>query len=91
MRKMEKEYIEEYGDIPRDSLERIDYLLKDAKLSRCKLNVYDEIKRILGIKWKTISYTIYLLPKATPRPRSGRNGIFYVKELQIIKSFLNDM
>ena len=87
MLKMEKEYIEEYGDIPRDSLERIDYLLKDAKLNRCKLHVYDEIKRILGIKWKTISYTIYLLPKATPRPRSGRNGIFYVKGASDNKKF----
>lgn len=79
MLKMEKEYDELYGDVPYDTLERFDYLIKDINLSRCKLNVYDEIKRISNIKWKTISYTIYLLPKATPRPRTGRNGIFYVK------------
>ena len=87
MLKMEKEYLEEYGDIPKDSLERIDYILKENNLQRCKLRVYDEIHRILGIKWKTISYTIYLLPKATPRPRSGKNGIFYVKGASDNKKF----
>ena len=87
MLKLEKEYIEEYGDIPRDSLDRIDYLLNEANLNRCKLHVYDEIRRILGIKWKTVSYTIYLLPKATPRPRSGKNGIFYVKGASDNKKF----
>ena len=87
MLKMEKDYEKEYGDIPKDSLERIDYLLKDTKLHRCKLRVYDEIKRISKIKWKTISYTIYLLPKATPRPRSSKNGIFYVKGAADNKKF----
>ena len=87
MLKMEKDYEKEYGDIPKDSLERIDYLLKDTNLHRCKLRVYDEIKRISKIKWKTISYTIYLLPKATPRPRSSKNGIFYVKGAADNKKF----
>lgn len=87
MLKMEKEYEKEYGDIPRDSLDRIDYLLEGTKLNRCKIHVYDEIHRIVNIKWKTISYTIYLLPKATPRPRSGKNGIFYVKGASDNKKF----
>ena len=87
MLKMEKEYEKEYGVIPRDSLDRIDYLLEGSKLHRCKLSVYDEIHRIVNIKWKTISYTIYLLPKATPRPRSGKNGIFYVKGASDNKKF----
>jgi len=87
MLKMEKEYDELYGDIPSDSLARIDYLLANKNLKRSKIHVYDEIKRILNIKWKKISYTIYLLPKATPRPRSGKNGIFYVKGASDNKKF----
>jgi Holliday junction resolvase RusA-like endonuclease len=79
MMKMEKEYEKLYGDIPTDTVERMNYLLKDKNLHKSKLHVYDEVKRLLNINWKTISYTIYLLPKATPRPRSGKNGIFYVK------------
>ena len=87
MLNMEKEYIEEYGDIPCDTIERYDYLLSKINLSKCKLKVYDEIDRISKIKWKTISYTIYLLPKATPRPRLGMNGIFYVKGASDNKKF----
>lgn len=79
MLKIEKEYNELYGDIPKGNCERIDYLLSKINLKRQHKSVIDEIKRINNIKWKSISYTIYLLPKATPRPRSGRNGIFYVK------------
>lgn len=79
MLKIEKEYNEKYGDIPSDNIERFNYLLNTINLKRCKKNVTDEISRIMNVKWKKISYTIYLLPKATPRPRSGKNGIFYVK------------
>lgn len=87
MLKMEKEYNELYGDIPFDSLERIDYMIKDMNLSKYKLKVYDVIHKIINTKWNTLSYTIYLLPKATPRPRSGRNGIFYVKGAADNKKF----
>ena len=90
MLKMEKDYIKEYGDIPKDSLERMDYMLKDINLHRAKLKVYEEIDRISKIKWKTLSFTIYLLPKATPRPRSGKNGIFYVKGAKDNKKFFQD-
>lgn len=87
MLKMEKEYNELYGNIPRDSMDRIDFMLKDKKLNRYKLKVYDVIHKIMNIKWKTLSYTIYLVPKATPRPRSGKNGIFYVKGASDNKKF----
>jgi Holliday junction resolvase RusA-like endonuclease len=79
MLKEEKEYLEEFGEVPKDFSGRLDYILKDSKLSRCKTTVYDEIKRINSIKWNKISYTIYLVPKATPRPRLGKGGVFYVK------------
>ena len=79
MLKIEKEYKEKYGNIPSDNLERFNYLLNTLNLHRCKKRVTDEIDRIMNIKWRCISYTIYLLPKATPRPRSGKHGIFYVK------------
>lgn len=87
MLKIEKEYNDLYGQIPRDYLDRIDYLLEGVNLKRSKFKVYDEIKRIINIKWKKISYTIFLLPKATPRPRSGKNGIFYVKGASDNKKF----
>ena len=87
MLKMEKEYLKEYGNIPKEFTYRIDELLKEANLSRYKIHVYEEVHRIFHIEWKTFKYTIYLLPKATPRPRSGKNGIFYVKGSSDNKKF----
>ena len=75
----QKEYLDEYGDVPINSVERVDYLLSTLSLFRAKTSVYDEIKRIGNIQWKELSYTIYMVPKGTPRPRLGMNGVFYVK------------
>ena len=94
MYKEEKEYLEEYGDVPKDPFGRLDYILKDTNLSRCKTTLYNEIDRISSIGWKKLSYTIYLLPKATPRPRLGKGGVFYVKgsknNKKIMEKFLNE-
>jgi len=87
---IEKEYNKLYGDIPKYNNERIEYLLKDTNLKRNKLKVYDEIKRINNIKWKKKSFTLYIIPKATPRPRSGKNGIFYVKGASDNKKFFKE-
>lgn len=90
MTKMEKEYNELYGDIPRDYEGRLEYLLNQMNLSRLKKSVFHCLDRIQKIQWKTISYTIYLVPKATPRPRSGKNGIFYVKGAKDNKKFFEN-
>ena len=84
--KLEKEYLEKYGDIPFDNISRIDMLLNNSNLSRYKVGVIQTIKNILNIKWKKINFTIYLVPSATPRPRSS-NGIFYVKGAKDNKKF----
>ena len=88
--KLEKEYDELYGDIPRDYEGRLEYLINQMNLKRLKEPVYEYMKKIRNIGWKDISYTIYLLPKATPRPRSGRNGIFYVKGASDNKKFFQN-
>ena len=85
--KLEKEYDELYGDIPFTENERVEYLLSQYNIKHCKLKVYDEINRITKIKWKSLSYVIYLIPKATPRPRTSANGIFYVKGAKDNKKF----
>lgn len=90
MLKIEKDYLAEYGDIPKDLCSRIDWLLDKVNLKRQKKTVTGEISRILDIKWKQISYTIFLLPKATPRPRSGKSGVFYVKGAKDNKKIFED-
>jgi Holliday junction resolvase RusA-like endonuclease len=79
MLKIEKEYKETYSDIPNNFPERLEYIFQNNNFKRVKDKIIPEMDRIKNIKWKKISYTIYLLPKATPRPRSGKHGIFYVK------------
>lgn len=77
--KMEKDYQELFGDIPKDFLPIIDYIFKDVKCKKVKHSLQDEVTRIMNIKYKTIKFTIYLLPKGCPRPKAGKFHTFYVK------------
>ena len=79
MIKSEKEYIEKYGDIPKDHDGRLDYLLSNLKCGRVKESFYSTIDNIKSIQWKKLEYIIYIVPKGTPRPRAGKFGVFYVK------------
>lgn len=74
-----REYDEKYGLVPTDKEERLKFLMSQAKNAEKTFAPVDgEIKRIQGIKWKTVKYVIYLIPKASPRPRRSLNGHFYV-------------
>jgi len=77
MTKLEREYNEQYGDIPYDNNGRLSYLLNNISIKN--KDIFNEINRVKSIKWKKEKFIIYLLPKATPRPRMGKGGIFYVK------------
>ena len=79
MNKTEKEYIEKYGNIPKDHDNRLSYLLSTLKCGKVKESFCNTIDNINSIKWKKLSYIIYLIPKGTPRPRAGKFGVFYVK------------
>lgn len=80
MLKMEKEYAEKYGDIPKDMIGRLNYLLSTFKSNRAfKGKLFKRLDSCFKRKFNEINYTIYLLPKATPRPRSTSSGFFYVK------------
>lgn len=64
-----KEYAELYGDVPIDEVERMKQHLSEESIRHTRRKLSDEIQRISGIAWKEVSFTIYLIPKATPRPR----------------------
>lgn len=79
MLKVEKEYNEKYGDVPKTSVERLNYLIDNMKSKKSlKGRIISEIQRIMNIKWEKFSYVIYMVPKGSPRPRSSK-GHFYVK------------
>lgn len=95
MLKIQKDYNEKYGDISESYEERLNQLIKPIKTSKRKDMLQEEIQRIKNINWITKTFTIYLLPKATPRPRLGRRGVFYVKgakdNKKLFKQFIKDM
>ena len=92
MLKIEREYDDEYGEIPEDYMERMDYLLKNIKsLKRQKERLVDVIHHLTNIRWKKQKFIIYLVPKGTPRPRSGRSGVFYVKGAKDNKKFFEKL
>lgn len=86
-----QEYDEKYGLIPTDKEERLKFLMSQAKNAEKTFAPVDgEIKRIQGIKWKTVKYVIYLIPKASPRPRRSLNGHFYVNGAADNKRFFKN-
>lgn len=78
---MKKEdYEEKYGDIPKDAMSRLDYILDQIKSGNSvKGKLISTIQKIKAISWKRVEFTIYLVPKGTPRPRASQWNHFYVK------------
>lgn len=75
-----EDYTQRYGPIPKDFNTRFSFLLETLKLKKPDLlKLQRSARKLLNAKWTELNFVIYFLPKATPRPRSGRNGVFYVK------------
>jgi Holliday junction resolvase RusA-like endonuclease len=90
MTQKEKEYLEKYGEIPNDKEGRLNYILSHVKSKHALDSLKPEINRIKNIKWKTVTYTIYVIPKASPRPRRSANGHFYVSGAADNKRFFKN-
>lgn len=97
MLKVEKEYKDKYGDIPLSKEARLSILLNRLKKKKRKdrISIFDEIKRIKDIEWDSYKFIIYLLPKATPRPRINKaTQLFYVVgsdvNKKLFKKFLKE-
>ncbi|NNV04743.1 hypothetical protein, partial [Brevibacillus sp. MCWH] len=84
-------YFEKYNDIPKEYNERFAYILKKLKINEKNMeNIIGRIKLQNKIKWKKIQFTLYMIPKATPRPRLGKRGIFYVKNASDLKKYFEE-
>lgn len=91
MSKIRDLYDQAYGDVPCGELERMDYLLAKVTPKRgLRIDITKEIQRILNIKWKRLNFTLFLVPKGTPRPRQGRGNHFYVKGAMDHKNFFKE-
>ena len=92
MLKIEKDYNEKYGNIPKDADGRLTYLKTERKINeKNEVGIESRINRFQKIGWKEIMFTIYLLPKATPRPRStSRGSFFYVQGASDNKKYFHN-
>lgn len=89
----EKIYEEKYAHIPKDEEGRYQYLIQKVKnVPKLEKEVKRRITEIKAITWKKTEFTIYLVPKATPRPRTTSNGsFFYVKGASDNKKYFREM
>lgn len=88
---LKKNYEELYGSIPTEEQARLDYLIQTINTKRgLRFDFMKEINRINGIKWNHLEFIIYLVPKGTPRPRSGKGNHFYVKGASDNKKFFKE-
>ena len=78
------EYRSLYSIYPDTQEELIEYLENELKVDQEKLLAEED--RIKNIEWGEKEWTFYLIPKGSPRPRSG-GGHFYVKGAKELKKF----
>ena len=82
----ELEYREKYAYLPSTQNELIEYLEKNLKLDKNKIEAEEE--RIKSIQWERVLIEANLVPHGSPRPRySSATGTFYVKGAKKMKRF----
>lgn len=91
--KQDELYNATYGDIPLTETERVEWILNKAKNKDKVLRDVDtKINYIQSIKWNEVTFTMYLVPKATPRPRHTKSRSFvYVPGAADNKKYFNKM
>ena len=71
------DYDKIYSEYPEESEEIIKKLKKDFNLN--SKDIKEAEKKLESIPWEKKDITFFLIPKGSPRPRSGRWNNFYVK------------
>ena len=75
-----KRYKDEFEKISSDKIQRVrDYIESNPFTVRDTKLFHKKIKDVFTTKWNYIKIILDIIPEATPRPRLGGKGIFYVK------------
>ncbi len=91
MKKIERDYLSEYGNIPKDEAARFDYMLDTLNLKLRKSQIMDRMYHIRNIHWSSLDFVIYLVPTATPRPRfSSLTNTFYVAGAKVNRDIFRE-
>lgn len=92
-----KNYYENYKDIPKDPVSRLNELIKSLSLKdRELIQIKHKINIARHNQWKKLNLVIFLVPKACPRPRfSKKTKRFYVFDAmdnsKLFKEFIDSL
>lgn len=89
----EKEYHKKYGEVPKDYIDRMIYVMKSGGFKDKDISkLQKRMKELLNMPTEEVRFVIDMMPKATPRPRASRGGHFYVlgagKNSSFFKTYL---
>lgn len=88
--KLKDEYDKLYGHLPDSQEELLQYIKNHWRIS--EKNIDRGLEYFDSIKWKSCSYSIPIIPKPSPRPRSTSNGShFYVKGAALHKRYIKSI
>ncbi|MMZ42231.1 Endodeoxyribonuclease RusA [compost metagenome] len=91
-----RDYIDKYADIPKEFGGRFNHMMSLLNIKDKDLGALQKgMRKLLHIRWLRTNFVFYMIPKATPRARrSGRTGVFYVKDAsdnsQLFKKFIDE-
>lgn len=86
--KLENEYNLKYGHLPNTQKELLEYIRENYNINMSKVN--EEVERIKSIQWKEFFISLNIIPKPSPRPRTG-GGHFYVKGAKDHKRYMESI
>lgn len=86
------EYDKKYGEISKDNVERFLELLNDKNIKTKDIKaIKDKIEAIKSITCSRLDFILYMEPEASPRPRLGKFGSFYVKGARNNNDFFSEL
>lgn len=90
------DFNEKYKDTPSNPNKRLIKLLRDLNVKDKEMSkLQTMVRKLTKADWETVTFVICFDPKSTPRPRSGRGGIFYVKgardNMTLFKQFIEEI
>lgn len=91
-----KDYQQKYSHIPDNFEEQVEYVMTEVKLKDKEIpKVREAIHNLKAAKWETFEMVVHLEPRATPRPRTGKWGNFYVSNAanynNLFKKFIESL
>ncbi len=92
MDKKQLEYDKKYGQVSKDNVERFLELLDDKNINKKDIKrIQQRIEDLMGMTYSYLDFILYMEPEASPRPRLGKFGTFYVRGARNNNEFFREI